>query len=156
MAITQLQEFPEARFGHSGPVLISVWYSELTLRSLDALDQHQTALAAKYGKVTLVSVVSSATKAPPAELRDEIKRRAPRQEALRLGNIVVVNARGVAAIIARTFLAALSLIQNGLSVAKDIEDAAARTRALPGQHPDIVSNARLGAELKAFALQPAP
>ena len=62
MAITQLQEFPEARFGHVGPLLVSIWYSELSLRSIDALDTHQRMLAERYGKVTMISVVSSATK----------------------------------------------------------------------------------------------
>lgn len=156
MAITQLQEFPEARFGHVGPLLVSIWYSELSLRSIDALDAHQKTLAERYGKVTMISVVSSATKNPSPELREELKRRAPNQESMRIGNIVVVNARGLGAIIARTFLAALSLVQSGLSVAKDIDDAAARAKAIPGQHPEVVASTTLAADLKAFAALPAP
>ncbi len=156
MAITLLQEFPEARFGHVGPVLVSVWYSELTMRVVDALDAHQAELVKKYGKVTLISIVSSASKTPPPEIREELKRRQPLQAATRLGNIVVVNTRGLGAIIARTFLAALSLTNAGLTVAKDFDDAAMRARAIPAQFPEVVANTTLGPDLKAFASLSAP
>lgn len=156
MAITLLQEFPEARFGHVGPVLVSVWYSELSMRVVDALDEHQAALVKKYGKVTLISIVQSASKTPPPEIREELKRRQPLQEATRLGNIVVVNTRGLSAIIARTFLAALSLTNSGLQVAKDLEDAATRAKNLPGQFPEVSANTSLGADMKTFASLSAP
>ena len=55
MAVTILEERPEARVGHVGPVFVTSWYSELTVEALDMLERHQTALAQKYGQVTLVS-----------------------------------------------------------------------------------------------------
>lgn len=157
LSITLLQEFPEVRLGHLGPVFVSVWYSELTARSLEALEQHQTELAKKYKSVTLVSVVVGASKPPPPELRDRIKARADLLRSQRIGNIVAVTNRGVGAIIARTFLAALSLLSDEkMTIVKSARDAAEAARALPGQAEEIVARGALGEELEAFVAQPAP
>lgn len=47
-------------------------------------------------------------------------------------------------------------MNSGLLVAKDIEDAAARAKALPGQRPEVLANTTLAIDLKAFAMLPAP
>lgn len=157
MAINLLEELPEVRFGHFGPIYVTVWYSELTARALESLENHQIELAKKFPSVTLVSVVVGATKPPPPELRDRIKARADLLRSQRIGNIVAVTNRGMGAIIARTFLAALSLISDEkMTIVKSAREAAAAAQALPGQAPEVVNHAALGDELEAFVALPAP
>src|SRR5438309_1949129 len=100
MAISLLEECPDYRFGHVGSVYVTVWFGELTLAALDALEKHHKALSAKYGKITLLSVVMGETTAPGPELRERMKVQGPELAKQRLGNIVVVQTRGLAAIIA--------------------------------------------------------
>ena len=157
MPITMLQELPEVRLGHFGSVFVTVWYSELTERALDALEQQQIKLASQFKSVTLVSIVVGASKSPPPELRDRIKARANDLRAQRIGNIVAVTNKGLGAIIARTFLAALSLINDEkMIIVKSAREAADAARALPGQDPGVVAYAGLGDELEAFVAQAAP
>jgi hypothetical protein len=110
MGVTVLQESAAFRLGHVGSVFVTVWYSELTNEALDALNRHQQALAAKYGKLTMVSVVVNATQAPGPELRERLRTEMNELSSSRLANIIVVLARGMSAIITRSFLAMLSLI----------------------------------------------
>lgn len=157
MPITILEELPKCRVGHSGSVFVTAWYSELTMPALDMMERHQTALATKYGRVTLISVVMGATKNPPPELRERLKKTSNFLSGQRLGNFVVVLTRGLAAIIARTFLAALSLMSSeNMRVVRTLEDAADEARKLPGQHDDVINNAQLGADLVTFAALPRP
>ncbi len=156
MAITVLEECRDYRLGSVGSVLVSVWFSELTMAALDALERHHEALYARHGKITLVSIVISATAAPPAELRERMKAQSYMAKK-RLGNIIVVRARGLSAIIARSFLAAMSLVSDEtIKVPATLEAAANEVRALAGQYPDVVNDATLGAELEAFADLPRP
>lgn len=157
MAVTILEERPEARVGHVGSVFVTSWYSELTVEALDMLERHQTALAQKYGQVTLVSVVMGASKNPPPEIRERLKRTSDFLSGQRIGNFVVVQTRGLGAIIARTFLAALSLLNpENMRVIRTLEEAADEVRKLPKQHPEVVANVTLAADLVAFAALPQP
>ena len=157
MPITTLEERPECRLGHAGPVFVTAWYSELTEAALDMLERHQTALAQRYGKVTLISIVMGATKNPPPDVRERLKRTANFLEDQRIGNFVVVQTRGLSAIIARTFLAALSLMNSeNMKVFKSLEDAADEARRIPGQNQEVLANVNLSADLVAFAQLPPP
>ena len=157
MAITVLEESPEFRLGHAGSVYVTVWFNELSNAALDALAKHQQALAAKYGKVTMVSVVVNATQAPGPEIRERLKEQSHELSHARLGNIIVVQARGMAAIVARSFLAMLSLIsKEHMKVFKTLEEAADEVRKLPGQHAETVANQSLTEDLVAFAALPRP
>lgn len=157
MPITTLEELPECRVGHSGSVFVTAWYSELTGPSLDMMEKHQTALAKKYGRVTLISIVMGATKNPPPDVRERLKKTSDFLSGQRIGNFVVVLTRGLAAIIARTFLAALSLMNSeNMRVVRTLEDAADEARKLPAQHDDVLNNTQLGADLVAFAALPPP
>lgn len=157
MPITTLEERPECRVGHSGSVFVTAWYSELTEGALDMMERHQTALSQRYGKVTLVSIVMGATKNPPPAMRERLKRTADFLQDQRIGNFVVVLTRGLGAIIARTFLAALSLMNSeNMRVVRTLEDAADEIRKLPLQNEEVRGNAQLGADLVAFAALPQP
>ena len=154
MAIDVLAELDEARIGHVGPVLVVVFRSKIVARTLDVLEQHQASLAARYGKVTLISVVDGANQQPDPEVSARIKSQAPTLAKLRRGNIVVIAKPGLGAVMARTFIAMLSLVTpEPLIAVKSLQLAAEKARALPGQPPEVVQNAALGAELEAFAAE---
>jgi hypothetical protein len=73
-------------------------------------------------------------------------------DGLRHGNIVVVQAKGLAAIITRTYLAALSLVSpEHMRVFKTLDEAAAEALSLPGQDAQTKANTQLAADLADFA-----
>lgn len=157
MAITVLEECRDYRLGSVGSVLVTVWFSELSNAALDALEKHHEALANRHGKITLVSIVMGATAAPPSELRERMRKQTSDLAKRRLGNIIVVRARGLSAIIARSFLAALSLMSSEtIKVPATLEAAATEVRALPGQNAETMHNDALAADLEAFAELPRP
>jgi len=152
MGVVVLNELPECRLGHIGSVLVAVWRSELTIQALNALTSHQKILAKKFGKITLISVVTNASKAPPPEVRDHMAQQATEVEGLRHGNIVVVQTRGLSAIIARTYLAAQSLVSpEHMRVFKTVEEAGAEAQRLPGQDAETRANTQLPQLLADFA-----
>ena len=155
MAIALLEQLPECRVGHVGSVYVTVWFSELTVPAIDMLEKHHRALVAKHGTITLVSVVVNATAAPPAELRERMRAQSKDLAKGRRGNVVVVLARGLAAIITRTFLAALSLISvENMKVFKTLDEAATALRELPGQDAETKANLRFAEELADFVALP--
>jgi hypothetical protein len=155
--ITVLEECPEYRLGHVGSVYVSVWFSELSTAALDALSKHHHALAKKYGKITLVSIVVGATKAPGPELRDRLRAETAELAKSRRANIVVVLTKGLSAIITRSFLAMLSLLSSEtMKVPATLEEAAEQARKLEGQDEETRNNTTLGADLVAFAALPRP
>ena len=157
MSITVLQEHPDFRLGNVGSVFVTVWFSELSHAALDALTNHQKLIFEKHGKVTMVSVVVNATQAPGADLRERIKVQMEELADMRMGNITVVLARGMSAIIARSFLAMLSLIsKEHMKVFKTLEEAAEEVKKIPGQHAATLANLTLADDLVAFAALPRP
>ena len=157
MAITLLDERPEYRLGHVGSVYVTVWFSELNDAALDALEKHHRLLSAKYKKITMVSVIINATSAPGPELRERLRTQGAELSQQRLGNIIVVKARGMSAIIARTFLAMLSLMSNEhMKVPASFDEAADEVRKIAGQDAETAGNMTLADDLIEFAALPRP
>lgn len=152
-----LGERPEYRLGHFGSVLVVVWFKEPTVASLDELEGHHVALAARFTKVTLLSVLVSASANPPVEVRRKIEAQTPTLQKLRHGNVAVVLAKGLAAIFIRTYLAALSLVSSEyMRVCKSVDEAALVIRRMPGQDPATRDNEALATELNGFVQLPPP
>ncbi|MGV3620502.1 MAG: hypothetical protein ACO1OB_06780 [Archangium sp.] len=157
MAATVLEESSEVRIGHVGPLLVSVWYSQATLRGLEAHDRQHVALAREFGKITSLSVAVKIPRAPGPEAQEWLKRSAEALFGTSHGTVIVVLERGLGAILARSFIAAASLISaNPIQVTRTIDDAVQRVKAFPEQHPTLISDAGLTATLEAFAALPAP
>jgi len=157
VSLTTLEERAEYRLGHLDSVLTVVWHEAPTVACLEVLEHHHTALAQRFGKVTLLSVIVTATQSPSPDVRAKIDEQAPRLQALRHGSVVVVLAKGLAAIFIRTYLAALSLVtKEPLRVVKALPDAATEIRKLPGQDEATRQRADLEGHLKAFVELPAP
>lgn len=149
--ITELAQTPECRLGHFESLLVSVWSSRLTVASLDLLEAHHRALAAKYGKVTFLSVVVGAAENPPPEARERMKKTTEEMMKLRRGNLIVVQAKGLGAILTRSFLAAMSFMSTEkIGVFKTLGEAVAEIRAIKGQDAALVAATALEADLVAF------
>ncbi|HEY0883409.1 MAG TPA: hypothetical protein VGD87_17870, partial [Archangium sp.] len=96
-------------------------------------------------------------KAPGSEVRDRLKEQSNFLASDRLGNIIVVTARGMSAIIARSFLAMLTLIsKENMKVPSSLAAAADEVKKLPGQDAATLANTTLAEELEAFANLPRP
>ncbi|MBL9038784.1 MAG: hypothetical protein JNG84_09740 [Archangium sp.] len=157
MPIEMLEELPGCRIGAFDSLLVSVWYGELTIPMLDRLSFHHQALVAKHGKITFLSVVVNATGSPPAHVREHMKTKMPDMVPMRRGNYVVVLARGMAGVIARTFLAALSLINSeNMKVFASVAEAVAAVQAIGDQSVTIRASTALVTDLQAFVGLPAP
>lgn len=151
MVITELKSLPEVRIGAIGPVLVSVWFSEANLAGMRALTEAQRKLIAQHGKISSVSIAVRIPRAPSAEVADWLKEAEKELRGTSRGTVVVLLERGLAAIIARSFIAVASLISsNAMLVVKNLDEAAEKLRALPGQPADITGDARLAEKLAAF------
>lgn len=157
MSVTELETLPEVRVGHVDAALVTVWYSQATLRGLEALARQQRALAAVHGKVTNVSVALKIPRTPGPDAQEWLRKNDDELTATSRGTVVVVLERGLGAILARSFIAAASLIaRNTIHAVKTIEEAAERVKAMPGQAPALVADGALAAKLAAFAALPPP
>lgn len=152
MSVTELVSLPEVRIGHVGPLMVSVWHSQASLRGLQAMAEQQRKLLAVHQKISTLSIAVRVPKAPGPEATEWIKQSDKEFKDTSRGSVVVVLEKGLAAIIVRSFLAAASLISsNAMQVVKTIEDAADRVKAIPGQAPEIVGDTELIAKLIEFS-----
>jgi hypothetical protein len=152
MSILELKSLPEVRVGSIGSVLVSVWFSEATLAGMKAMGDEQRKLLAKHKKISTISIAVRIPNAPGPEISDWLKESEKEFKGTSRGTIVVLLERGLAAIIARSFIAAASLIRtNSMTVVKSYEEAAERLRTLPEQDAEIANDLHLAAKLEAFA-----
>lgn len=157
MAITELEARAECRIGHVGPVLVTCWYSVVTVAALDAVQVHFLELAKRYEHITVVTLGVNLTRAPQPDVRERVKVLHPTIARHRIGNIVVILATGLGGILARSFVAVLSLFtQENMLVVASGEEAAKVARGLAQQVDEVKRNATLGADLAAYAKLPAP
>ncbi len=157
MSVTELASFPEVRIGHVGPVLVSVWYDQATLRGVKAMAEQQRGLIGRYTMMTSLSVAVKVPKAPEPDVTAWLKESDAAFKAMTRGSVIVVLERGLAAIVVRTFLAAASLIStNVMQVVKTMAEATDRVKALPGQDLEVINDAQLAAKLEAFVALPPP
>lgn len=151
MSIVELKSLPEVRIGAIGSVLVSVWFSEATLAGMKAMGDEQRRLIATHKKISTISIAVRIPKAPGPEISDWLKQSEKEFKGTSRGTVVVLLERGLAAIIARSFIAAASLISSSsMTVVKSYDEAAERLRTLPEQAAEIADDQQLAAKLEAF------
>lgn len=157
MSVTLLEEFPEVRIGHVGSMLVSVWYAQATLKGLEALGKYQLELVRLHGKITNLSVAVKIPRAPGPEAQEWLRKIDKELRGTSHGTIIVVLERGLGAILARSFIAAASLISaNAMHVVKTLAEAAEKARTLPSQARDIADDSKLVTSLEVFVALPQP
>lgn len=155
MAINIVRDLPELRLGTSGPVLVNVWFTQATIPTLKLLGEAQARLLEQYEKITVLSVAMDIPKAPDPEAAKWLKESQQLDGARSRGTIIAILPRGLGAVIARSFIAAVSLFsKDQYVVVKTLEEAAAAVRKLPGQDQHVVAMDTLAADLAAFVELP--
>jgi hypothetical protein len=127
--VEELAQEPEVCVAHAGSLLVFVWRGPITEASLDKTNRIEAELIERYGRVAVMGVITSMSSGiPTAELRqaasDAMRRFQPSVD----GTAIVLGAEGTRAVIARTFLAGLSLVtdfHSPLKVYRRVADATA-------------------------------
>ncbi len=157
MGVEILEERKECRIGRSGSVLVLVWYLEPTVPALERFEVHHRQLAAKFGKITMVSVIKGGLLPPGPEVRARIDKNTAELQKQRYGMITAIQASGLAAIFIRSFLAALALVSTEhMRVVKTTEELAKEIQRIPGQDEATRADAGLARDLAAFIALPPP
>lgn len=156
MPIRELKATSDLRLGAIGPVIVAVWFREATIPAFELLLAEQKALAKEHGKVTYVPVALSVPNMPAKEVNDWMKAQGNFGGIVR-GTVIAILARGLAAVLARSVIAAASLFTSEkYTVVKSIPEAAKAVRELEGQPKWVSELASLEADLEAFVALPRP
>lgn len=142
------------RLGAVGPVLVAVWFREATVPAFELLLAEQQALAREFGKVTYLAVALEMPRMPSKEANDWMRAKGDFGGTVR-ETIVLILARGLAAVFVRSVAAAASLFtREKYRVVKSVADAARAVRELEGQPRFVADMATLERDLEAFIALP--
>lgn len=132
-----LGDFPSARVASLGSVMVVAWRGHLTAAVLSEVNTVEAALIARYGRISVIGVVTElSTGVPDEDLRRASADAMKRFQSDVRGTALVIAATGVKAVLARTFFAGLSLMmtfESPLRGFRNVADAVAWQRTLPGQ-----------------------
>lgn len=157
MPVVELPGLPEVRFAQAGPLMIAAWSRSATNAGLEQLEKYQADLIAKHGKVSSLTVLLGSGGETEAGLRERAVKMQERFDKSLVGTAIAVTAKGVAAVIIRTFLAGFSLVSSGSAPMKtfgNVNDAVAWLKSLPGQASVIAGDPRLADDIFAFVESP--
>ena len=153
MPISIVQEFPEVRIGTSGALVVNVWFSEATVRGIEAIGAAQKSVVDAHGPATMLSISMSVPRAPAPEVAEWLKKNQRSDDPNTRATIVCLLARGLGAVIARSFIAAISLVGGQrLTVVKSLAEAVDETVKIDGK----VDRAVLVRDLEALLALPPP
>jgi hypothetical protein len=145
------------RIGGIGPMLVMVFDSEPELALLDMLDKTQTEFVARHGKITgITAITMERLQAPSAEFRQRSADLSAKNNKNIACSAIVVQSKGLAAVIVRTFLAGYSLLvrsQNPQQSFKDVPAAVAWLQAHPAQLPAVKQLEGLAEAVERFVRQ---
>lgn len=155
MAIAMVRETKDLRIGACGSLLVNVWFTQATVDTLKQLGEEQERLLRQYEKITVLSVAMNIPKAPDADAAAYLKDTQKLDGLRSRGTIIAILPRGLGAVIARSFIAAVSLFsKDQYIVVKSLDEAAAAVRKLPGQDKELVQMDALSIDLSAFVELP--
>lgn len=139
MQVETLFEGHGVKLGAAGSLMVAVYRSASSVEALEALDRVQAGVVARHGRISTLSVIADT---PGSMLRtDEAVRvrsveLGKKYESSVLGSGIVVTARGLSAVVARTFLTGFFLLSRSempMKTFSTLADALAWVQALPGQ-----------------------
>ena len=136
MDIAELGRLDGFRIGAVGPLLITVFQETATLERLALLEELQTRFVATHPKMYALNiVVGQSVKQPEVVVREKAAGMQRRFDSSTSAAVTVLAVKGLAAAIARGFMAALALVSAGsktTQVYKTVPEALAWLQALPG------------------------
>lgn len=156
MSIRVLKETSDLRLGAMGPVLVAVWFREATIPAFELLVAELQALAKEHGKVTYVPIALAVPNMPSKEVNEWMKAKGNFGGVVR-STVIAILSRGLAAVLARSVIAAASLFTSEkYTVVKSLPEAASAIRAVEGQPKWVSELASLERDLEAFVALPRP
>ncbi|MFT3707649.1 MAG: hypothetical protein QM817_08270 [Archangium sp.] len=140
MVITLMKESSGVRIGKCGPVLICVWFEQATVAGMKLVMDCQRQLVEEFGSTTMLAVAMNLPTRPAPEVSQWLRETNHANDLTINATVVAILARGLGAVIARSFIAALSLFsRQRYTVVKTIEEAVGAVRQLPNQDPSIAA-----------------
>ena len=141
--LTNVHAAPDFLLACWESVMIMVWYEMATLEHLKIVEKFEEEFVRGHpGGISVLTIVRSFSglQRPGEELRAESARLSKRFEAHVRGSVTVIEQEGMAAALARAFLAGVSMMSTvRMKVFKKPEEAVQWLAALPGQDPKIVA-----------------
>ncbi|MFO0595745.1 MAG: hypothetical protein U0228_10585 [Myxococcaceae bacterium] len=138
MEFTTVYDAPAARFGVAGPLLVAVYKGATDLAVLEQLDRAQTELITKRGTISTLTIIGELGQM--LKIDDGVRQRSvelgKKYEAHVRGSAIVVETRGVAAVMVRSFLTGFFLLSRSempMKSFKRIADGLGWLQQLPGQ-----------------------
>lgn len=154
MVIQLYTELPGSRFGHAGPLVVSIFGGATTLESLDALDALQEKMLVEHPRLASFSVIVGAPlTGMPKGISEKSSQLRKKYDAKLAGSAIVVLTRGLAGAITRSFLAGFSLASWGeapMKTFRTLFEAEAWLRSLPGMMPAVRDMNGLAAAVERF------
>lgn len=152
--VKELASIPGCRIGSFGNIIIMVmrWLSP---QALDLLEQHEAELIKEHGKVVSMTIITGDKLVPPpAGLRDRSTNLYNRFEPQLVCSAVVINARGFAAVIARTFMAAWQLVLTQKKPQQTFREISKAVDWVNAESPSTRAYAGAAQAIEAFAAKP--
>jgi hypothetical protein len=141
MVIAELGRLDGFRVGAVGPLLITVFHQTATLERLSLLEEVQTRFITTHPKMYALNVVvGDSVKQPTVEVRERAAAMQKRFDGSTATAVTVLAVKGLAAAIARGFMAALALVSSGsktTEVFKTATEALAWLQTLPAIPPEL-------------------
>ena len=136
-------EAPNFRLGACGPMIVSVYRGVVDLKALQQIDTRQTELLLRHPKLfSFAIVLSDGLAQPPPEVRQFAADLQGKYASRTTGAAIVVAVSGLAAVMARGFMVALSLIAPptmNQKTFKTVQDAVEWARSIPNQVAEIAA-----------------
>ena len=157
MAVTLMAEGPGLRIAALGSLLVMHFDGRGTLEALDVLDIVEAKHAAVFPKFSTLVVVSGLKlEAPVPGLRERSAALDAKYDAHVVGSAIVVHSKGMAAVIARSFIATWALFtkrQAPTKTFRDVREAVGWLASLEGQPPGLPFDSQLAGAVTAFVEQ---
>jgi hypothetical protein len=154
MAVTLVGEKPGLRVGTLGALLLMHFDGQSTVEALDMLDDAEAKHAALFPRFSTLVVVSGLKLQSPAPgVRERSAALDAKYDAHVVGSAIVVLAKGVAAVIARSFIATWALItkrQAPTRTFRAVSEAVTWLASLEGQPAGLPFDSQVTAAITAF------
>ena len=154
MAVTLLGEGPGLRIGALGSLLVMHFDGRGALEALDVLDEVEVKHAAAFPRFsTMVVVTGVKLETPVAGVRERSAALDAKYDAHVVGSAIVVHSTGMAAVIARSFIATWALLtkrQAPTKTFREVSDAVTWLASLEGQPAGLPYDSQVVSAVTAF------